>query len=132
MKDDIRFPRSRRPHYSRVITGPVESVDPYRQIEVSGQLILPIPIGGIGEVAIKESRPRPWAASVDDWSTTYEVVGGYGQVVCRPEVFHYRMNTYGAMWQDERARESIEHQIRHSLLEAATDRFIINMEARLV
>jgi len=131
MKDDIRYPRKSNPVWNRFVYGPVESVPDYRDVVISGDLILPIPEGEVGQVFLMREEFMPWDKPMWDTVST-KTIGGPGKIVCKPERFLYRMQTYGKMWKEERVREHIEQRFRRSLIEAATDRFIINMKAEIL
>ena len=88
------------PAYSRTLLGPVESTDPYRTYEVTGELLVP--------------RHRPTGPG--SMFTTFEV-----------EKLCYRQLIDGHMLRNPHAREILEHRVRRSLADALIDRFTIPM-----
>jgi len=86
--------------YSRTVLGPVESTDPRRAYEVTGELLVP--------------RHRPTGPG--SMFHSFEV-----------EKLCYRQVVAGHMLQNGDVRQMLERQVRRSLADALVDRFTIPM-----
>jgi hypothetical protein len=103
---DLLLPLDHNPPYSRVLTGPVQSLHPDEMVEVRGSVVFPIPT--------HRRNPYPW------------------ELACRPEEFAYRFRTPAFMYQRSDYRDHMERDIWRKIAEAVADRFVIHMDAEVV
>lgn len=92
------------PAYSRTLFGPVESLDPRRTFEVTGELVVP-------------TRAAPHGRYEDCW-------------MFETERLFYKQHVGGHMLQDPAAREALERHIRRGLADEVIGRFTIPMHIR--
>lgn len=135
---DPRFPMADPPIYSRWITGPIETLRRWEDVDVTGEIWLPIPVAPLGQAIVKPepvrfSMERMVNAPLDVMAPGPTVLGGhYDEVVCRPQRLMYRQRIPGHLWREKVVRHDVEDRVRHELARALAARFMLQLRAEPV
>lgn len=128
---DPSVARRRKPEFTRVLN---ESLyhHPEADVEITVELLFPIPVAKVGERVINRLPLQPW----EEWDSnpalansplSYDTLGGEGLVVCKPELLTVRNNVIRCVYNDPKARDRIEQRIRHQIFTHVVDLYPLYM-----